>query len=366
MTSFDLFPNLPCELRLEIWKFAIRPAGRGVHRFSIHSISKDRSIHKDRGQSPATTDPNQQQETRHTAAAPRVLDRYSWTEGNDSAYLWDAGLWTACRESRDVMTWHFRVAHWHGVRRRLLRSQGQWTPAALADEFEDMTALTTARDGGREWHLMLRPHKDLFWLEPRDWKCTVEWQTLFLDVPFASFRRGFGHLSHVAVEHDASWNVDLPKDLGALLQEPTPRGFIARAMAECATNKLYCFVWLVDRSLVRRDEEVEEVEDEEMEDQGYEDQGHEDQDHDDHEDHEMTDEQDASSDLMTFYDCNRLYVDTDRADLQDDSDAAYEKTALNFVQLLGTIGNADYCLMGGDDEDFDFRVDEYLGVLACV
>lgn len=240
---------------------------------------------------------------------------------------------------------------------------GWGTPAALAEEFEDVTAMATAQHGGREWHLMLQPHKDLFWLEPRDWKTTVEWQTLFLDLPFASFRRGYGHLSHMAVEHDPSWNVDLPKDLGALLAEPTPRGFIARAMAECATNRLYCFIWLVDGGLVRRDP-ADAGSGHDLEEGGLaeEDGGEE----------EDKDRDESCSDLMTFYDCDRTYVDTDRSDLvphRYDSDAEYEKTALHFVQLLGTMGNADYSLMGdegGAADDFEFRVDEYLGVLACV
>ncbi|KAM4058891.1 hypothetical protein HRG_008227 [Hirsutella rhossiliensis] len=377
MAAFDLFPNLPCELRLEIWKFAIRPAGRGVHRFSIFNHHTDKT---DVSRRLAITNTNQKQAVRHAAAAPRVPGAgddhgYSWTEGNDSAYLWDAGLWTACREAREVMMWHFRVQYWDDARRTLVRSPGHWTPAAVAEEFEDITAMATARHGGREWHLMMQPHKDLFWLEPRDWKATVEWQTLFLDLPFASFRRGYGHLSHIAVEHDPSWNVDLPKDLGALLQESTPRGFIARAMAECATNKLYCFIWLVDRALVRADpadavsEDMEHgshAEEQEEEEAAEEESGNEGE-----EDAEEAD-QEPSSDLMTFYDCNRVYMDTDRSDLvpdKYDSDAEYEKTALHFVQLLGTIGNADYSLMGDEDgtaEDFDFRVDEYLGVLACM
>lgn len=334
MAAFHLFPQLPCELRLEIWRLAMRPAGRGVHRFSI--IPQDAAV----------------------PAAPRIPSGrdHSWTEGNGSAYLWDAGLWTACREAREVMMWHFGVRRWDQARRRLLRGRTRWTAAALAEEFEDMPAMVAARHGGRDWHLMVRPHKDLFWIEPRDWATAAESPALLLDLPFASSRRGYGHLSHVAVEHDASWNVALPKDLGALLCESTPRGFVARAMAECATNKLYCFVWLVDRALVRADA-ADAASD------GPAEAGEADE----------SDKDDAASscDLMTFYDCDDVYVDTDRSDLvadKHDSDAEYEKTALHFIQRLGTIGNADYSLMGTEDgtvEDFDFQVADYLGVLAC-
>lgn len=126
MAAFDLFASLPCELRLEIWKFAIRPAGRGIHRFSIFNKQTDRD---DPSRRLAITNTRDGQQVRHTATAPRIpgARECSWTEGNASAYLWDAGLWTACRESREVIVWHFRVHHWDHVRRGLLRSPRHWT-----------------------------------------------------------------------------------------------------------------------------------------------------------------------------------------------------------------------------------------------
>jgi len=33
--TFHPFPRLPCELRLEIWRAAIRPEGAGMHYFSL-------------------------------------------------------------------------------------------------------------------------------------------------------------------------------------------------------------------------------------------------------------------------------------------------------------------------------------------
>ncbi|PHH79913.1 hypothetical protein CDD80_3500 [Ophiocordyceps camponoti-rufipedis] len=343
-SSFQLFPLLPCELRLEVWKMAIRPAGAGVHRISLRDSSSSSSSPSVSGNTLRAVPAGDKQESRrrHIAVAEPEAS-------GSSASLWDAGLWTACSESRQVMMWHFRLQFWQDAGRNLLRAGGYWSPAAVADEFEDMTAMAIAWNGQADRYIVVQPHRDLFWLEPQDWKTTVDWRTLFVDLPFSSSLRGYGHLSHIAVEFDQSWNVHLPKDLPALLKESSPRGFIARAMAECATNRLYSFIWLVDRHLVRDapvQEEAMEIDTEE--------------------------EAEETDQPMTFYDCRDVYVETEREDLElsrYSTQAEYEKTAVYFLQRLGTIGNGDYALMGndsGEPDGFEFTVDDYLGVLALV
>ncbi|KJZ77797.1 hypothetical protein HIM_02974 [Hirsutella minnesotensis 3608] len=336
--TFDLFPLLPGELRLHIWQHAIRPQGRGVHRFSIFNNRTDKSHGlKDSAISDAS---KRSKRARHEAAAPRTLDAQgecSWTTGNSSAYLWDAGLWTACRESREVMMWHFRVREWNEARQKILGSPSFWTPSALAEEFQDATAMTLARQDGVNWQFMVRPHVDLFCLEPQDWKCTVAWQSLFLDLPFASRLQGYGHLSNIAVEFDPSWNLNLPKDVGALLEESSPRGFVARAMAECAKNKLYCSIWLIDRTISRSKPDPSDPE---------------------------------YPFLAKFYDCDRTYVNTELEDLEPsryyESGEEFQSTAVYFLDALAGLDYAKMDNGNGPWGAFDFLVSDYLGVLACV
>ncbi|RCI07392.1 hypothetical protein L249_1375 [Ophiocordyceps polyrhachis-furcata BCC 54312] len=400
-TSFELFPRLPCELRLQVWKLAIRPPGAGVHRLSIildssSSSSSSSSLLKKKKKKNNNSNNNHKKKEKtkiirreehhhhhhhhqHVAAVPPgdAADASTWTRGNSSASLWDAGLWTACVESRQVMMRHFRLRHWQDAGRSLLEAGGYWSPAAVAEEFQEMTTMAVARND--DTYHVVQPHRDLFWLEPQDWKTTVDWRTLFVDLPFTSALQGYGHLSHIGVEFDPSWNVDLPKELAPLLQECTPRGFVARALAECATNRLYSFIWLIDRQRRRRRRlasssssssssscsattttitistttttsttsttaaaAITELED---------DDGNDDDDDDDDEDQKMT-----------FYDCNHVYVEVENRDDIDDDE--YDKTALCFMQRLGTIADGDYTLMGGDVYGFDFAVDDYLGVLA--
>ncbi|KJZ69921.1 hypothetical protein HIM_10677 [Hirsutella minnesotensis 3608] len=344
--TFDLFCLLPCELRLQIWQHAIRPDGRGLHRFSLFNTKTDKYQGlKDLAISNAG---KRSRRARHEAAAPRAPPNthdhqrhqqqlHSWTRGNSSAYLWDAGLWTACRESREVMMWHFRVRDCNQARHKALRGPGFWSPSALAEELQDAPTMMLARENGVEWQFMVRPHRDLFCLEPQDWKSTVTWSSLFLDLPFASRRHGFGHLSNIAVEFDPSWNLNLPKDVGVLPEEQTPRGFVARAMAECAKNNLYCSIWLIDRTIARPRPDPS--------------------------DHEYPF-------LVQFYDCERTYVSTELEDLEParyyESGHEFQKTAIYFLDALAGMDCAKMDNGNGPWGAFDFWVGDYLGVLACI
>ncbi|EWG54739.1 hypothetical protein FVEG_12869 [Fusarium verticillioides 7600] len=105
LAVFHLFQNLPTELRLKIWKAACFPhtsSQQGLHYIDLASIGDDlrswigpmemKALHPD-----FPTSRNGQ----------RVVGR-----ANRSAHMWDAGLWKACQESREVISSHFRLKLW--------------------------------------------------------------------------------------------------------------------------------------------------------------------------------------------------------------------------------------------------------------
>ena len=112
---FHHFRRLPVELRLLIWEFAVRPRGRGVHYFSIVDMRK----HSDNPlRQLAVPDPADEDEVTYAVSAPMVPSSpggCSWTTRNCSVYLWDAGLWTACRESRSVLEKRFQPCAWNAA-----------------------------------------------------------------------------------------------------------------------------------------------------------------------------------------------------------------------------------------------------------
>ncbi|KAF5552087.1 hypothetical protein FPHYL_9034 [Fusarium phyllophilum] len=110
--TFHRFRNLPTEVRLMVWKAACFPYAadqRGLHYIDLETVEKNlidgvliidigsmemKALHPD-----FQTSPNEQ---RVVGCAKR------------SAYMWDAGLWKACRESRDVIFMHFQLNIWRG------------------------------------------------------------------------------------------------------------------------------------------------------------------------------------------------------------------------------------------------------------
>lgn len=113
--TFHPFPRLPPELRLAIWKLAVRNDGSlpGAHFFGILITNQDKDADSLVGQSLRSK--SREYSPSYGLIGPRwkttsTEDRFvgikkepaSWTNNNPSTYMADSGLWLACRES-----WHF-------------------------------------------------------------------------------------------------------------------------------------------------------------------------------------------------------------------------------------------------------------------
>lgn len=111
----------------------------------------------------------------------------------------------------------------------------------------NVPVIMTAPQNGADWHLMVRPYRDLFHLTPQDWKWEMDWDTIF-HLPF-SWRYGYYYdVRNIAVDFDPSWNDDLPDYFYKLFQEPSARGFVARSAEAFARGEMNCSIWLIDRS----------------------------------------------------------------------------------------------------------------------
>ncbi|ENH71930.1 hypothetical protein FOC1_g10002123 [Fusarium oxysporum f. sp. cubense race 1] len=91
--AFRYFKRLPIELRLKIWEAACLPstdADHGLHYVTLDVVEE---------------------------ALKRPCEKSSEaTNPNKSAYLWDAGLWLACKESRSVIAKHLDFEGWLAFR----------------------------------------------------------------------------------------------------------------------------------------------------------------------------------------------------------------------------------------------------------
>ncbi|KAF5630294.1 tetracycline resistance protein s [Fusarium sp. NRRL 52700] len=186
-SSFHPFPRLPTELRLQIWIGACvfdQPDDYGIHYIDVEP-SFTQGI-----PSPSCT----------------LIARLADGDKN-SACLRDGGLWTACKESRDIMIRYSSVGGRDFVRINI-------------------------RGNGKDWHSPVHPTHDIFCIKSKTWNSpdnhSEGWQIQIPDLNAQGLRTT--NIRHIAFEFDESWNKDLPKCYYDLMSETSARGFLSRLL----------------------------------------------------------------------------------------------------------------------------------------
>ncbi|KAF5630289.1 hypothetical protein F52700_7311 [Fusarium sp. NRRL 52700] len=190
--TFHPFSRLPTELQLQIWKEAcalpVIPGRdsfeqRGVHYVNVDTVKVDG---RDR-------------------LALRVLDKKEGSSGNESipnnnrsAYMWDGGLWWACKLSRESITEETKS------NRLRLSDYSQ-------SDFERAATLTN-------WKSLPQRFQDCNTALPSFDPLSSS------TVPNCS----------LAIEFDSNWTVDLPETLEELKAENSARGLVATWMESVA------------------------------------------------------------------------------------------------------------------------------------
>jgi len=248
LEEFRHFPELPLELRITIWKMAIQSQNiQGVHYFSLFKSTGDRkSPLLDLAVcEPQFTDYEKDHEPallniEYRASAPRVatqssyLPQYSWFEGNQSLYLWDAGLFTACQESRQIIT-------------KFLKTKSTLQKGVFPGRYNGETVYLRSD----QWDLFCFEfeHEDI------EESMSIRWGILLsqLSLSFSVLS-----LSDIAFPFHPSWLDSLPEEGEPfdLHKEPSPRGLVARVFDAWCRRELpeYINIWLLDRSMQVRDE----------------------------------------------------------------------------------------------------------------
>lgn len=108
-TIFTVFPHLPRELRDEIWQNAIQRVDErpGFHCFTTFTAAEEKELSPDH-----LVGDKDDEDTYKLALPPttHAKDASPATEQRQSAYWLDGGLWTACKESRQVIERHYGAA----------------------------------------------------------------------------------------------------------------------------------------------------------------------------------------------------------------------------------------------------------------
>ncbi|KAH7017180.1 hypothetical protein EDB80DRAFT_772641 [Ilyonectria destructans] len=338
--TFSCFSELPAEIRLAIWEFAVRPTGRGggLHQFSILHVQEtmDGIL---RGLTMLPTPPATDVPP-YMAAVSRLRNTHgSYNKAsNQSAYLWDAGLWTACTESRQVITKHFNCQQWHAAKKPFPRRFGNESSSAPMEikshDHDAIPATMTVKQNNEHWQLMVRPYQDLFCLTPINWGMCIDWETIFDSLPFSASSNGYGRVTNIAVEFDASWNFNWPETMDDLLNERTPRGLVARAVQGYIGQNVDMNIWLIDRC-ARRSPTTQET----------------------------------TTRRKIFHDCEQEYIETAPTEVMHDSEAEYTHTAAFFMEELDLLSRPHafgmVALERFFEEFYKMHRNIHLGILTC-
>lgn len=244
---FPKFPELPAELRWKIWQMAIcTDKTPRIHYYQL--FSEDRQGHRQsllqqmmQTYSPSTDKPHPPRSDGiwDPMIPPRLQSRpleWSWAKANSFQCLWDAGLRTACSESRAAILHHRDKA----------------AEGALPSH-DDMIS---SCHQGKLVYLGVCSRRDIFCfrLSPEDMAVCVSlrWDILVTHLPIYHLPRA--SVINMAFEFDDSWDEGLyvhPRgnSIQACLGEASPRGLVMRAYRAWATGQLPLFarMWLIHR-----------------------------------------------------------------------------------------------------------------------
>ncbi|EEU37046.1 uncharacterized protein NECHADRAFT_86744 [Fusarium vanettenii 77-13-4] len=240
---FHPFPRLPAELRLQIWENACLPSQeqrRGLHYFNLDHDKKLVSLGWNQGTSSELQGPAGQ--------------------ARRSAYLWHGGLWTACKESREVVMKHCQLKEWGDLIEQAEREDKR------AGNYKRMAAISRSvvgdegvppgmvvmREGHEEWYFIVYPTRDIFCVTSDNWESVLRswsmWDAEYY-LPLAYSVLPSLYVENIAFEFDPSWNHDFPTCIHDLMEEKSARGCLARMVDFMVSTHSFRFnIWLVDQT----------------------------------------------------------------------------------------------------------------------
>ncbi|RGP69255.1 hypothetical protein FLONG3_7891 [Fusarium longipes] len=238
--TFHCFPKLPPELRIKIWKAACFHRTDKDH--GIHYVSVDTVVESGEDEDIVLFDDNLQGfddefYMEHDQNGYITLRALSRTNGQNqdnhpkqSAYLWDAGLWSACKESRNAIIKHMDLDGWLKLRDESQQDLDEDMSGWYTQSFPS-TLVPHERD--KEWRPFTVPRQDIFCITGRPSALQYSLFGLKLLAPLLGTPT-FTIVENwkVAFKFDNSWNHNFPLKLDDLMQEGSKRGLLANWVDE--------------------------------------------------------------------------------------------------------------------------------------
>ncbi|RSM14561.1 hypothetical protein CEP52_001152 [Fusarium oligoseptatum] len=249
LETFHIFPNLPGELREQIWRCALRPDGptrRGAHFFGIVNLRRDEKARSWANHALklrwSTFDLDiclvgpQWEPTSIQDQSINKPEPGSWIDNNPSTYLIDSGLWMACKESRNVIDQVLHQQQPDGTRTK------KFTRMPLAYRNEAYMP-----DDTKDRFITVFPRQDLFCFQAYDW-ATLDGNIISGGIPL--LLNNFGGARDMAVRYDSKWGIEAnhPGDYewGMILQN------LSNIAIHVTWKSGVVAFWLIDYRIKRR------------------------------------------------------------------------------------------------------------------
>jgi len=220
-SSFHKFPQLPTELRLQIWETACSQVITTYYYCGLQYV-----------------------DIYHRQAI--VPTQGSLQKKNRSAYMLDSRLWKACKESKEVIAKHTELNRDVVIREQTLDELAQSTRRIERSgrPSEKYTADWTKpkgiyrecpvllRSSDEECYTFVHPDVDVFCIQVDNWLALqhdeMPWPLIELSVrrrPHKAYPPNI--VTKIALLYDPSWATDLPNPLYNLPYEDSARGYLA-------------------------------------------------------------------------------------------------------------------------------------------
>ncbi|KAF5685579.1 hypothetical protein FCIRC_3365 [Fusarium circinatum] len=227
MASFKHFPALPKEIRDMVWEYASQRDVAGVQIFQLRTPEPKKD-----GDASDTTTPGTRPHRQQLAAPLRskcfpALDGSTGTS-NVSRYMADVGLWTACKESREVMEKTTQRSE------KILEMQAKETYRYFGWE-EHVPAIISCSTSKR---FLVQPNADLFVIQPSKIE-DIDWSQVARDIRKQFEPRGFGFRINIGIEWNVEWGIKNEDDDFELLCN--------------AFRDIRAQLWIIDNNLRRKE-----------------------------------------------------------------------------------------------------------------
>ncbi|KAH7246627.1 hypothetical protein BKA59DRAFT_528529 [Fusarium tricinctum] len=256
--TFHLFPKLPTEIRLAIWKHACFPRSQidhGIQYVTVNIVKEDAEeedlvIFDDNLEGYDDELAVESDENGYiTLTAPKLpFDTPAGpSRPNASACLWDVGLWTACHESRLAVAEYHNLKGWRELREQPINTT---QTNAWYDQAYPSTLIPHKED--KEWCPMVVPLFDIFCIDTtRIRSIPKSLYSMKLLTPFLNTRTfTIRETWNIALKFDSSWITRFPSTGSRLMKEETPRGLLANWLERFIDEVLQePSIWIIDDSV---------------------------------------------------------------------------------------------------------------------